>query len=44
MFGEQILKSNELKVSTDTINLLDKCPKELYDKIIRDRISKLSYL
>jgi len=41
--SKEIANSNELKRGTDVMDLLDRCPKELYDKIIRDRISKLNY-
>ena len=39
-----IMQSDELKVSTDAMDLLDKCPDELYEEIIRKKISKLNFI
>ena len=40
---KNLMNTDELKVSPDTIDLLDKCPEELYEEIIRKKISKLNY-
>ena len=39
-----IMQSGELKVSTDAMDLLDRCPDELYEEIIRKKISKLNFM
>ncbi len=42
-FKNEISKSNEIKVKPDSIQLLNKCPDEIYEEIIRRGISKLEY-
>jgi len=42
-FKNEISKTNEIKVKPDSIQLLNKCPDEIYEEIIRRGISKLDY-
>ena len=42
-FKNEISKTNEIKVKPDSIQLLNKCPDEIYEEIIRRGISKLEY-
>ena len=41
-FKNEISKSNEIKVKPDSIQLLNKCPDEIYEEIIRKGISELN--
>jgi len=40
---KNIKTTGVLNVKPDTFELLDKCPDELYKRILRERLSKLSY-
>ena len=42
-FKNEISKTNEIKVKPDSIQLLNKCPDEIYEELIRRGISKLEY-
>jgi hypothetical protein len=42
-FKNEISKTNEIKVKPDSIQLLNKCPDEIYEEIIRRGISQLDY-
>ena len=42
-FKNEISKTNEIKVKPDSIQLLNKCPDEIYEELIRKGISKLDY-
>ena len=42
-FKKEISESNEIKVKPDSIQLLNKCPDEIYEEIIRRGISMLDY-
>ena len=42
-FKNEISKTNEIKVKPDSIQLLNKCPDEIYEEIIRRGISNLEY-
>ena len=42
-FKNEISKTNEIKVKPDSIQLLNKCPDEIYEELIRRGISKLDY-
>ena len=42
-FKNEISKTNEIKVKPDSIQLLNKCPDEIYEELIRRGISNLEY-